>query len=128
MNDYELFDLMGRWETNVDLMIIALVVLLSAYLLVAHIAGQNLPRSQVMIITGLMLWFSFMIITNIYASLQALIDMRESASFGYTRMRRETLFKWLVTVGCLLAPFFCVKFMFHVRHPPGLKNRRRPQA
>jgi len=126
MNDYELFDLMGRWETNVNLMVISLVVLLSAYLLVAHIAGRNLPRTQVMILTCLMLWFSFIIISNIYAGLQTLIDMRELAAFGYTRLRREMVFKWLVTLGCSLAPFICVKFMLHVRHPPGLKDRRRP--
>jgi hypothetical protein len=125
MSDYELFDLMGRWETNVTIMVIFLVALLSAYLLVAHLAGRSLQRRQIYLLTGLMLWFSFIVISHIYTSLQTLIDVRELAFFGYTTLRKAALYKWLVTLGCSLAPFICVIFMFQMRHPPGLKDRRR---
>ena len=116
MTDYELYELMGTWETNVAIWLIFLGLTLSTYLLVANVAGENLKRPQVIIITGLMLWFSIISILHIYAGLQTLIELRDLAFFGYTFLRKATVIKWLVTLGCTVAPFLCVKFMFHARH------------
>mgnify|MGYP003548264739 CR=1 FL=1 len=123
MTEYELFDLMGTWKANAGFATISLLLLLAAYLLVAYFAGRALPRVQAVIITCLMLWFSFIIVTAMYTSLQTLVELRELALVGYTVVRRAIFFKWLITLGCALAPLACIKFMFHVRHPP--PDRRR---
>lgn len=117
MTDYELFELMGTWETNVAIWVIFLALTLATYLLVAYVAGELLRRPQVTIITGVMLWFSFISISHIYASLQTLIELRELAMYGYTFLKTATFFKWLATIGCTVAPLVCIKFMFHIRHP-----------
>jgi hypothetical protein len=116
MTEYELFDLMGTWNTRAAISTFALVLLLTGYLLVAYFAGKNLPRSQTTLITCMMLWFSIMIISSLYTSLQTIIELREVASFAYTTIRRAIFFKWIITLGCLLTPLACIKFMYHVRH------------
>jgi len=126
VTDYELQQLMGIWATNVAVWMIFLVGLLIAYLLTAYLSGRNLTRAQARILTALMLWFSFIIVAHVYAGFQNIIDARELASFGYTRLRRETAFQWLVTVGCALAPLACVNFMYRIRHPRYTAPVRRP--
>lgn len=115
--NFEIYAVLGSWETNLILLVLLFILLLSAYLTVAYLVGNYLRRSQVFVITGLMLWFSFMIIVEIHASLQAMTDVRELAFFGYTTLRKATAFKWLVTVGSSLAPLACIRFMVHMRHP-----------
>jgi len=127
MTDYEMYDLIGMLQIKLAIWVIFLAVILYAYLRVAYVTGKDLPRQQVIIITGLMLFFSFIIVPKIYGGFQLLIEVRAALSYGYVRLRGEALFKWLVTLGCFLAPFICVKFMYHVRHPPGLPIRRRQQ-
>lgn len=117
MTEYELLDLMATWKANAAFSEMSLVSLLSVYLLVAYFSGKNLPRPQVIIITALMLWFSFIIIAALHTSLQTLIDLRILGSIGYSVVRKAIFFKWVLTLGCSLAPFFCIKFMFHMRHP-----------
>ena len=117
MTDYELFELMGTWEANVAIWMIFQSLTLATYLLVAYVVGENLKRSQATIITGIMLWFSFISVSHIYASLQALIELRELAMFGYAFLKKAVVFKWLATIGCTVAPLVCIKFMFHIRHP-----------
>lgn len=117
MTEYELFDLIATWKGNITFAVIALIALLSTYLAVAHYAGSQLPRSQVTVLTLLMLWFSYLIITDLYTSLHSLIQVREAASFGYSALRRAIAFKWAATLGCAVTPILCIKFMFHVRHP-----------
>jgi hypothetical protein len=101
----------------VAIWVIFLALILATYLLVAYVAGELLSRPQATIITGVMLWFSFISISHIYAGLQTLIELRELAFFGYTFLRKATVFKWLATIGCTVAPLVCIKFMYHVRHP-----------
>ncbi len=115
--NFEIYNVLGLWETNLILLVVLLILLLSAYLIAAYLAGRLLRSSQVFVITGLMLWFSFMIIAEIHAAMAVMIDMRELAFFGYTTLRNATAFKWIVTVGCALAPFACIRFMVHMRHP-----------
>ena len=117
MTDYELFELMGTLEANVAIWMIFLGLTLATYLLIAYLIGENLKRPQVSIITSLMLWFSFIAIAHIYASLQTLIELRELAAYGYTFLRKAAFFKWFATMGCSIAPFICIKFMFNVRQP-----------
>jgi hypothetical protein len=124
MSEYELLDLMGTSKANAAFAVLSLLVLLFAYLLLAHVAGRQLRRGQVVMITCLMLWFSGIIIAGMHASLQTLIELRELGAFGYTVIRRAIFFKWVVTLGCALAPFACIQFMFHVRHRV---DRRRQQ-
>jgi hypothetical protein len=115
--NFEIYSVLGAWETNLILLVVLFILLLSAYLVAAYLAGNYLRRSQAFVITGLMLWFSFMIIVEIHSAMQFMIDMRELAFFGYTTLRKATIFKWLVTVGCSLAPLACIRFMVHTRHP-----------
>jgi hypothetical protein len=117
---------MGGWETNLILLVFFLVALLVAYLAAAYLVGNHLRRSQVFVITGLMLWFSFMIIAQIHSALGVMIDMRELAFFAYTTLRKANAFKWLVTVGCSLAPLACIHFMAHMRHPRRADDPRLP--
>lgn len=117
MTDYELFDLIGTWEINLTIWVIFLGLTLATYLLVAYAVGENLKRQPITIITGVMLWFSFISISHIYAGLQTLIELRELAVFGYTFLRKAIIFKWLATIGCSVAPLVCIKFMYHIRHP-----------
>jgi hypothetical protein len=126
MTEYELLDLMGTWKANAAFAIMSLLLLLAAYLLMAYIAGRALPRGQAVIITALMLWFSGIIIAGIYTSLQTLIEIRELGLFGYSLIRRAIFFKWVITLGCALAPLACIKFMYHVRHPVPDRLRPRP--
>ncbi len=64
MTEYELLDLMGTSKVNAAFAILSLLLLLFAYLLLAHVAGRQLRRGQVVIITCLMLWFSGIIIAG----------------------------------------------------------------
>jgi hypothetical protein len=125
MTEYELLDLMGTYKADVAFAVLSLLLLLFVYLLLAYMAGRRLHRGHVVMITCLMLWFSCIIIAAMYTSLQTLIELRELGSFGYTVIRRAIFFKWVVTLGCALAPFICIQFMFHVRHPP--PDRRKQQ-
>ena len=113
----EIYSVLGLWETNVVVSVIFLVVLLAAYLAASYRAGPYLRRSQAFVLTGLMLWFSYLIIAHIHSALQIMIDMREQAFFGYTTLRKAAVFKWLVTLGCSVAPLACIRFMLHMRHP-----------
>jgi hypothetical protein len=115
---------MGTWKANAAFAVMSLLLLLVAYLLLAHVAGRALPRGQAIIITGLMLWFSGIIIAGVYTSLQTLVEIRELGLFGYSIIRRAIFFKWVITLGCALAPLACIKFMYQVRHP---LDRRRPR-
>jgi len=123
MSAYELLDLMGTWKAIALFAVLSLLLLLGAYLLMAHVAGRSLLRVQVIIVTCLMLWFSCMIIAGLYTSLQTLIELREIGLFAYSEIRWARLFKWVITLGCALAPLACIHFMFHARHP--LPERRR---
>jgi hypothetical protein len=125
MTEYELLDLMGTWKANAALSLMALLLLLAAYLLLAQTAGRTMLRTQVIIVTCLMLWFSGIIIAAVYTSLQTLIDLRELGSHGYTTIRRARFFMWLITLGCLIAPLTCIHYMILVRHH--LPERRRTQ-
>lgn len=122
MTEYELLDLMGTSKAIAAFALTSLLLLLFAYLLLAHVAGRQLRRGQAIIITCLMLWFSSIIIAGMYSSLQTLIELRELGGWGYTVIRRAIFFKWVITLGCAVAPFACIQFMFHVRHP--LDRRR----
>ena len=124
MSAYELLDLMGTWKASAALAVMSLLLLLGAYLLMAYVAGRSLRRAQAIIITCLMLWFSCIIIAGLYTSLQTMIELRELGAFGYTEIRRARLLKWVITLGCSLAPLACIQFMFHARHPS--PDRRRP--
>ena len=125
MTEYELLDLMGTWKANAAFAVMSLLLILAAYLLMAYIAGRALPRGQAILITCLMLWFSLIIIGAIYDSLQTLIEIRELGLFGYSVIRRAIFFKWVITLGCALAPLACIKFMYHVRHPTPDRHRQR---
>ena len=57
MTDYEIYDVMGMIQIKLAIWVIFLAVLLYAYLMAAHVIGQNLARSQVIILTLLMFWF-----------------------------------------------------------------------
>ncbi len=124
MSAYELLGLMGLWKAIASFAVLSLLLLLVAYLLMAHVAGRSLSRVQAIIVTCLMLWFSCIIIAVLYTSLQTLIELREIGLFAYSEIRWARLFKWLITLGCSLAPLACIQFMFHARHP--LPDRRRP--
>ena len=125
MTEYELLDLMGTWKANAAWSLMALLLLLAAYLLLAQIVGRSMLRTQVIIVTCLMLWFSGIIIAAMYTSLQTLIDLRELASYGYTTIRRAKFFMWLITLSCSIAPLTCIHYMSLVRHR--LPERRRPE-
>ncbi len=124
MSAYELLDLMGTWKAIASLAVMSLLLLLGAYLLMAYVAGRSLRRGQAIIITCLMLWFSCIIIAAMYTSLQTLIELREIGLFAYSEIRWARLFKWVITLGCALAPLACIQFMFHVRHPPPDRRRQ----
>lgn len=117
MTSYEVLDLLATWKANAALSEMSLLLVLSAYLLIAYLAGRYLPRPQVVIITCLMLWFSYIIIAALHTSLQTIIDLNILGSAGYSVVRKAIFFKWVLTLGCSLAPLFCIKFMFHMRHP-----------
>jgi hypothetical protein len=124
MSAYELLDLMGTWKVITLLALFSLSLLLIAYLLMAHIAGRSLRRGQVIIITCLMLWFSCIIIAGMYGSLQTMVELREIGLVAYSEIRWARLLKWVITLGCALAPLACIQFMLYVRHPPPDRRRQ----
>jgi hypothetical protein len=124
MSAYELLDLMGEWRAIVALELMSLLLLLTAYLFLAQFAGRSLHRVQAIIITCLMLWFSFIIIAALYSSLQTLIELRQIGLVAYSEIRWARLFKWVITLGCSLAPLACIHFMVHARHPPPDRRRQ----
>jgi hypothetical protein len=126
--NFDIYAVWGTWETNLILLLVLLMLLLSAYLVAGYLAGKYLRRSQVFVITGLMLWFSFVLIAQIHSAMQVMIDMRELAFFGYTTLRKATAFKWLITVGCSLAPLACIRFMAHMRHPRRADDLNTPRG
>lgn len=124
MTGYEILDLMTTRNADAAFAVMSLLLLQCAYLLVAYLAGRQLHRQQVVIVTCLMLWFSLLIVAAIYTNLQALIELRELAEFGYSVVRRAIFFKWVITLGCAVAPLACIKFMYHVRHPATIPRRQ----
>ncbi|NQX87117.1 MAG: hypothetical protein HRT77_00480 [Halioglobus sp.] len=126
--NFEIYAVLSAWQTNLILWVILLIFLLSAYLIASYLVGKYLRRSQVIVMTGLMLWFSALIVIEINLAMQFMIDMRELAFFGYTALRKATAFKWLVSVGCAIAPLACIRFMVHMRHPRRADDMNTPRG
>ena len=115
--EIQLYGVLSAWVANVTALLALQLALLGAYVLAAHRIGSLLSSQQVFIITSCLLFFSFVLTVQIYNSLQAMIDIRELAFFGYTTLRNATFFQWLVTLGCAISPIVCIRFMLHSRSP-----------
>jgi hypothetical protein len=118
---YELLDLMGTWKAENSIALTGLMSLVSGYLIVAYMVGSRLTRAQVLIITGLLLWFAGVTIFQMSINLRSLIAFNEydHANFGGGAdvLLWSKYARWIVVSGCIAAVLASLKFMWDVRHP-----------
>ena len=126
--EIQLYGVLSAWGSNVIMLFALQLVVLGSYLITAQRVGSLLSNQQVFVVTCCLLFFSFVLTAYIYSSLQVMIDVRELALFGYTTLRNAVLFKWMVTLGSLIAPLACISFMLHARRPRRQDDKRLPQG
>ena len=126
--EIQLYGVLSAWGSNVIMLLALQLIVLGSYLITAQRVGTLLSNQQVFILTCCLLFFSFVLTAYIYSSLQVMIDVRELALFGYTTLRNAALFKWIVSLGCLIAPLACISFMLHARRPRRQDDKRLPQG
>ncbi len=116
MTEYEAVTLAQSLLSNASNMYVIFLSFLSGYLLVAHLAGETLTRSQLLLITALYIptmmytlygWHAF---TQLGAHYMAIANnLSEEASRGEQRL---LLFGLFINLAITLAP---LKYMYDVR-------------
>ena len=117
---YELLDVMASWKADTAFGITSLMSIFSAYLLVAYIVGSRLTKAQVLIITGLMMWFAGITISQLSINLRSLVEFNKIDHEFYGAnadiLVWSVFARWTVVSGCIAVLLACLKFMWDVRH------------
>lgn len=117
MTEYELADALGTYASAMQAWVATYISLLSAFLVVAYVVGKNLTTSQIIIICGGFLFFTFMCVASFFGVANRTIGF--AAELKQLRPDRiyvasdEAL--WVMSSLMLLAIFACLKFMWDVR-------------
>ena len=119
MTEYELLDLVGTWKADTGSLATSFVSILFAYILVAYFAGAKLTRSQVVIVTILMLWHCSINLFQIQVNLQSLIEYHEliRTEWSAPAVRNGMIMKWIIASGSVMSVLAVLYFMWDVRHP-----------
>ena len=119
MTEYELLDLVGTWKADIVSVGSSFVSILFAYILVAYFAGAKLTRSQVTIVTALMIWHCSINLFQLQLSQQSIIEYHEliRAEWSAPAVRNGEILKWVIGIGGVLSVLAVLSFMWSVRHP-----------
>ena len=119
MTEYELADLLASSSGDTLVYIPLFISILSGYLVVAWLVGNQLTRAQVVLINALYIAVSLL--------LGASWAKRVSVTLSYQReliamnpRRVEVMGDWLIPIVTLIAIAFLIgslKFMWDIRHP-----------
>ena len=117
---YELLDVVASWKADTGFNLTSLMSILSAYILVAYFVGSRLTRAQVLVVSGLVLWFASICIFQLSINLRSLVEFNIVDHEQYGAHADVVLWsktaRWIIVSGCvasLLASFY---FMWSVRH------------
>ena len=119
MTEYELVDALGTYASAMQAWAATYISVLSAYCVVAYMAGKNLSTSQAMIIGTGFVFFAFMCAANFYGISNRTIEF--AAELKQLRPDRiyvasdEAL--WVISLIMLFGIIACLKFMWDIRHP-----------
>ena len=85
----------------------------SGYLLVAYLVGKTLTRFQVLVITGLFVYFGVISTYSVFTYFESAAYWGQTYGEG-----RAPYWAWKVIVpACAIGILACLKFMWDVRHP-----------
>ena len=119
MTEYELLDLVGTWKADTVSNGTSFISILFAYILAAYFAGAKLTRSQVVIVTILMLWHCSLTLFQIQLNMQSMIEYHEliRAEWSAPAVRNGMIMKWVIGTGSVISILAALCFMWSVRHP-----------
>ena len=119
MTEYELLDLVGTWKADTVSNGTSFISILFAYILAAYFAGAKLTRSQVVIVTILMLWHCSLTLFQIQLNMQSMIEYHEliRAEWSAPAVRNGMIMKWVIGIGSGISILAALYFMWSVRHP-----------
>lgn len=85
----------------------------SGYLLVAYLVGKSLTTFQVVVVTGLFVYFGVISSLSVYGYYQSAAFWGQTYGLG-----RAEYWLWrVITPACILGILACLKFMWDIRHP-----------
>jgi len=118
MTEYELLDLVGTWKADTASLATSFVSILFAYILVAYFAGAKLTRSQVVIVTVLMLWHCSLNLLQIHLNQQSIIEYHEliRADWSAPAVRNGMIMRWIIASGGVMSILAVIYFMWGIRH------------
>jgi hypothetical protein len=124
---YELLDLMASWKADTASNVLNLTTAYSAYILAAYTAGAKLTRAQVVVISGLLIWYASIAITQLSINLRSLLEFTTLDYEGGHGGQADILVwgvvaRWAIVSGSVLALFSCLYFMWSIRHPKTEQN------
>jgi hypothetical protein len=121
LTTYELLDVVASWKADTALGMSSLVSVFSAYLLVAYFAGAKLSRAQVLIVSGLTVWFAAIAIFQISINLRSLAEFNtydvEEYGANADLLISSIVVRWAIVSGCIASLVASLFFMWSVRHP-----------
>ena len=119
MTDAEIWELILLSQGNSSATLGIYLSLLSGYLIVAYLAGKDLSRSQVTIISVLFSMGCLMVIVPTYAYLSRATFLIQFTDETYRSPATQFLpfGAPVVSALLLLGVLSCLKFMWDVRHP-----------
>ena len=118
MTEYELIDTLNSTLGLLISSVVAYVSFVSAYLIVAYMAGQNLTKQQTTIVSVLFIWGAGLTIfalwglsTRIGVTAQALYAANPNYPVSFGNGYREAL-----VICCTLGLVASLQFMWKIRH------------
>lgn len=119
MTEAELVSAAQSVWANVIALIAIFLSILSAYLVVAYMAGKKMTQSQAVIVSSLfilvstfLLWGSFVLVQRAIEMATLAIDMSTQRTLGPTPNVARAI---VIIFG--ICPLAALKFMWDVRHP-----------
>ena len=119
MTEYELIDAVGTYSSGMQSWTTLYFSGISAYLITAYVVGENLTRSQAIIISGGFILFAMNSVLGYYGLGSRLIELNDELRDkrpDHTSLASDlgvSMYALVFVVGILVA----LKFMWDVRHP-----------
>lgn len=119
MTEYELLDLIGTWKADTASGVTTFISILSAYILTAYIAGANMTRAQVAVISLLMIFYSALLIFQISVNQLSIIEYHEMIrpDWGEKAIRNGVFTIWAIGITGVISILATLWFMWSVRQP-----------
>ena len=117
MTDAELFNLIAEFNIAGMTAMALYLTAASGYLLVSYLVGANLTRLQLVVITGLFLWFSLFLTYGTVGYFGRALYFFEQLQVKPPGIGMNY---WVLVLSAgfeFFGVFACLKFMWDVRHP-----------